>query len=101
MGIPVQLITVERRSPLSDPSTYWLTFTNIALGVVTLLCCGALAIGILQELAARRKRRATMAALDTEMSGLVENYGGHAFHIPSLGVTMADGGEDLRKKDER
>ena len=86
---------------MSDPSTYWLTFTNIALGVVTLLCCGALAIGILQEVAARRKRRATMAALDTELSGLVGNYGGHAFHIPSLGVTMADGGEPVEQKEKR
>lgn len=86
---------------MSDASTYWLTFMNVGLGIVTVLCCGALAVGILQEVAARRKRRATMAALDTEMSGLVANYGGHAFHVPSLGVTMADGGDPLAQKKEK
>lgn len=86
---------------MSDPSTYWLTFTNIALGVVTLICCGAIAIGVLQEVAARRKRKAAMAGLDREVTTLVDSFGGHAFHVPGLGVTMADGGEEIRKKEER
>jgi hypothetical protein len=87
---------------VSDPSTYWLTATNIALGLVTLICCIAVGIGILQELAAKRKKHVAMSALDREVSDLVSSFGdGHAFHIPSLGVTMADGGEELKKKEER
>lgn len=87
---------------MGDPSTYWLTFTNIALGVVTLICCGAVALGVVQELAARRKKRSAVAGLDGEVSQLVATYqGGHAFNVPGLGVTMADGGEELRKKEER
>ena len=87
---------------MSDPSTYWLTATNIALGLVTLICCIAVGIGILQELAAKRKKHAAMSALDREVADLVSSFGdGHAFHIPSLGVTMADGGEELKKKEER
>lgn len=86
---------------MNDPSTYWLTITNIALGVVTLICCIAVALGVVQELAARRKARAEMARLDREVADLVASYDGHAFHVPGLGVTMADGGEDLGKKEER
>jgi hypothetical protein len=86
---------------VSDPSTYWLTFTNIALGVVTLICCAAVGIGVLQELAAKRKKRASISHLDSEVADLVASYDGHAFNVPGLGVTMADGGEELRKKEVR
>jgi hypothetical protein len=86
---------------VSDPSTYWLTVTNVVLGLVVLICCVAVAVGIVQELAARRKKAAAMSKLDREVADLVGAYGGHAFHVPGLGVTMADGGEELGKKDER
>ena len=87
---------------MNDPSTYWLTFTNIALGVVTLIGCAAVAIGVLQELAAKRKKSIALSKLDREVSDLVTSFGdGHAFNVPTLGVTMADGGEELRKKEER
>jgi hypothetical protein len=87
---------------VSDPSTYWLNVTNIALGVVVLICCVAVAIGVVQELAAKRKKHAALSNLDTEVADLVSSFqDGHAFNLPGLGVTMADGGEDLRKKEER
>ena len=87
---------------MNDPSTYWLTFTNIALGVVTLIGCAAVVIGVLQELAAKRKKSAALSRLDGEVSELVTSFSdGHAFNVPSLGVTMADGGEELKKKEER
>jgi len=87
---------------VSDPSTYWLTVTNIALGVVTLVCCLAVGFGILQEVAARRKKRAAASQLDREVSDLVASFtDGHAFHTPELGLTMADGGEQLGEKKER
>jgi len=84
---------------MNDPSTLWLNVTNIALGVVTLLCIVAVGIGVVQELAARAKKRAALAALDHEVSDLLSD--GHAFQVPSLGVTMADGGEEVGKKEER
>ena len=86
---------------MSDPSTYWLNFTNIALGVVTLICIGAVVFGVLQELAVRRKKSTAMSKLDREVSDLVHAFDGHAFHVPGLGVTMADGGEELPKKEEK
>jgi len=85
---------------VNDPSTYWLTVMNIALGVVTLACCGAVGFGILQELARKRRNRAALSRLDGEVSELVASFESHAFHVPGLGVTMADGGEELRKKPE-
>ncbi|HWC96536.1 MAG TPA: hypothetical protein VG456_07300 [Candidatus Sulfopaludibacter sp.] len=87
---------------MSDPSTYWLTFTNIALGVVVLICCIAVSIGVLQELAAKRKKSVTLSRLDQEVADLVASFqDGHAFHTPGLGITMADGGEEINKKEER
>lgn len=86
---------------MNDPSTYWLTVTNVLLGIVTLICCAAVAIGVLQELSARRKKRAAMSALDREVNDLISSCDGHAFNVPSLGMTMADGGEKLGEKDKR
>ncbi len=85
---------------MSDPSAYWLNFTNIALGILVLICCGAVAFGVLQELAARRKKAASMSKLDREVADLVSSYDGHAFNVPGLGLTMADGGEETGKKEE-
>jgi hypothetical protein len=87
---------------VNDPSTYWLTITNIVLGLVTLICCAAVGIGVAQELAAKRKKKAVLSKLDHEVADLVSSYSdGHAFQVPSLGVTMADGGEELGKKEKR
>jgi hypothetical protein len=86
---------------VSDPSTYWLSVTNAVLGLVVLVCVVAVAIGIVQELAAKRKKAAAMSKLDREVADLVSAYGGHAFQVPGLGVTMADGGEKLDEKSER
>ena len=90
-----------RSEVVNDPSTYWLTLTNIALGVVVLICFAAVGFGVLQELAARRKKRAALSAFDRELADLGATYvGGHAFNVPGLGVTMADGGEDLKQKEK-
>jgi hypothetical protein len=86
---------------VNDPSTYWLTFTNISLGVVTLICCIAVAAGVIQEIAVRRRKKAALSNLDSEVTNLVNSYGGHAFNVPGLGVTMADGGEEIEKKEDR
>ena len=86
---------------MSDPSTYWLSVTNAVLGLVVLVCIVAVAIGIVQELAAKRRKAADLSKLDREVEDLISAYGGHAFQVPGLGVTMADGGEKLDEKSER
>ena len=86
---------------MSDPSTYWLTLTNAALGVVVLVCCVAVAIGVIQELAAKRRKASALSHLDRAVNDLANSYqDGHAFHLPELGLTMADGGEEVEKKEK-
>lgn len=70
---------------LGDPKTFWLTITNIGLGVVTLAALLAIGWGVVWELVARKRQRAHSAALADD----------HAFRVPGLGITMADGGEKL------
>ena len=91
----------KERNFVNDPSTYWLNVTNIALGVVVLICFAAVAFGVVQELVARHSKRVAESALDREAADLAAYLGAHTFHVPGLGVTMADGGEELRKKEER
>jgi hypothetical protein len=68
-----------------DLDAFWLNFTNIALGLVTLLGVIVVAAGVVYELGHRRARG----------KRLVDD---HAFETPGLGVTMADGGERLDRK---
>jgi hypothetical protein len=67
------------------PDTFWLNFTNIALGLVTLICVGLVVAGIVHELGHRWSRFRRLAD-------------DHALETPGLGVTMADGGERLDRK---
>jgi len=85
---------------MNDPSAYWLNVTNAVLGLVVLICCVAVTVGIALELAANRKKRRGLAALDREVSQMVGAFDSHTFNVPSLGLTMADGGEPVRKKEE-
>jgi hypothetical protein len=73
------------------PDTFWLNFTNIALGLVTLACVLAIVGGVARELLHRHEQRAIAREDD------------HAFATPGLGVTMADGGERIGepKRPER
>jgi hypothetical protein len=73
----------------SDPETFWLNVTNLALGAVTLICCIIVGFGVVVELVERliAKIRSTVPADD------------HAFVVPRLGTTMADGGEREDKKE--
>jgi hypothetical protein len=69
----------------SDPNTYWLNITDIALGAVTLVCVALVAQAVLREVLARVRNRIP-AALRQDS---------HAFAVPELGLTMADGGEPV------
>ena len=79
---------------MNDPSAYWLIQTNILLGVVTLICVLAVGFGVVQELAARHRRNVNASELDRDLAATFGD--GHAFHMPELGLTMADGGEELK-----
>lgn len=81
----------------SDPQTLWLNIVNLSLGVVTLVCIAAISYGVLQDLRARAKKRASDSAIERKAMDVVSGFGGHAFDMPGLGLTMADGGEPLDK----
>lgn len=75
---------------LGDPKTLWLNITNIALGVVTLLCFVVVAWGAGVEVLARLRRRWALHMGEDE----------HVFAVPGLGTTMADGGEKVKRPRE-
>jgi hypothetical protein len=66
--------------------TFWLNVTNVALGILTLVCLLVVGYGVVLELLPRLRRR-SVAEDD------------HAVLTPELGLTMADGGRriDARK----
>jgi hypothetical protein len=70
-----------------NSQTLWLTLTNLALGLVTLLALAVLAGGIAQELIGRRRKARELAGMDDEVRHLLAD--------PQLGLTMADGGEPI------
>jgi hypothetical protein len=81
---------------------YWLTATNLALGVVVLICAFVVAAAVVREVTARMHKRAKLSAeLDRDMRDLVREFDDHAFLNPQLGITMADGGEKIDPKDPK
>ena len=66
----------------NDPGVMWLVITNFAMGAVVLVCCLLLGGAVVRELIARTRKVTSAATADD-----------HAFHLPELGLTMADGGE--------
>lgn len=82
--------------------SYWLSATNLALGVVVLICAVVVAGAIAREVAARMHKRAKISAeLDRDMRQLATEFDDHAFFDPELGITMADGGEKIEPKDSK
>jgi hypothetical protein len=73
---------------LNDPNTFWLNITNIALGVVTLICCVVVGYAVVQEVLMHVKKR---------NAKLVESDD-HALLVTGLGITMADGGVRVDEK---
>ena len=65
------------------PDTFWLNFTNIALGLVTLACVLA------------SSRAAWCGSLLRWQRARGRSADDHAFATPELGLTMADGGERI------
>jgi hypothetical protein len=77
----------------NDPGVMWLMITNFAMGAVVLVCCLLLGGAVARELLARLRKTATSPSTADD----------HAFQLPELGLTMADGGEreDNSKKTPR
>ncbi len=89
---------------MGDPDTFWLNFTNIALGAVVLVCVLAVALGVVYDLVQRRRARVRAdTELDRELRDLVAGFQSdpRMFQSPDLGTTMADGGEIRNPEDPK
>lgn len=75
---------------LGDPRTLWLNITNLALGIVTVVCFLVVGWGVAEEVVARVRKR----------WGLARDADDHAFVVPILGATMADGGDKVSENPE-
>jgi uncharacterized membrane protein YgaE (UPF0421/DUF939 family) len=74
---------------------FWLNTANIILGVVVAVCVAVLGLGVLREFQLRaRKHTELSASIDRDLKVMLDT---HAFEMPELGLTMADGGERLDK----
>ena len=71
----------------TDSAVLWLNITNFVMAGVMAVCFIVLGVAIARELMLRLRHRVN--ALD-----------GHAFQVPELGMTMADGGEREDGKNE-
>ncbi len=82
----------------AGPDVFWLNAANIILGVVVAVCVAVLAIGVLREFQLRARKRAELSAsMDRDLKVMLDT---HAFEMPELGLTMADGGERLDKPSD-
>jgi len=72
-----------------DPETVWVNVTNFLLGVVTIVCIGAVAWGALVEVWERVRAHVRIAHDD------------HAYEVPGLGLTMADGGKKIDEEKSK
>ncbi len=70
----------------SDPNTLWLNITDIVLGAVTLACVAFVVQAAFREVYARLANRLPVRP----------HQDSHAFSVPELGLTMADGGEPIK-----
>lgn len=88
----------------ADSETYWLTVTNLGLGLVVLICLVVVILAVLHELVHRRKERLRLSKeLDRDLKELVAEYevDGRIFRDPALGPTMADGGDEIAPPGRR
>jgi hypothetical protein len=76
----------------TDSAVLWLNITNFAMLGAVIVCCVLLGGAILREILGKVRKPATSPTLADD---------GHAFHMPELGLTMADGGEREEKKSSQ
>jgi hypothetical protein len=74
---------------ISDPQTFWVSTTNVVLGIVTLCCAALLGSVVVNELLERWVGR-VLGSTATDP---------HTIGVRELGLTMADGGERVDDED--
>jgi len=77
--------------------TYWLQVMNFAMAAVVVLAGCTVLGAVVSEL--RQRRAGAGRSLQAELSALLSSEA-HRIRIPELGLTMADGGEELKASDD-
>jgi len=87
---------------MNEPDwTYWLQMMNLAMAAVVVGAGITIFIAIAGALRERRLRHAGEAqGVDEEMVVMLREQS-HRIHVPELGLTMADGGEELKSSDHQ
>jgi hypothetical protein len=73
---------------LINPNTFWLNTINFAVALAILACCVVVGKGVYQDVRVWIGKRVHGTSDD------------HAFVLPGLGITMADGGMRLDGKSK-
>jgi len=76
---------------MTDSQTCWLTFTNMGLGLLALVCFLVVGRTLILEIKGRMEAR-RLGSLDAD---------DHAFLHAEVGVTMMDGGENPESEKEK
>ena len=74
----------------------WLNITNFALGIVTLIALLLVFFAVGWDLLVRKVKtpaRIDLRNIDADLRALL--HGSHSLSVPGLGLTMADGGEQI------
>lgn len=76
--------------------TFWLMMMNYALGMITLLALVLVFVAVCWDLIVLKARqpRAT-DTIDAELLAMLHAES-HSLSVPGLGLTMADGGEQVK-----
>ena len=79
--------------------TYWLQMMNFAMVAVVVLAGATVLIPAFWALREKSLGRTGAQDLDQEVATMFRREP-HRIHIPELGLTMADGGEELKSSND-
>ena len=79
--------------------SFWLMMTNLALALVVLLAVLIVLVAVAWGFMAERRKAAKVSSIDEELSEMLRAES-HRFAVPELGLTMADGGEELQPQEK-
>jgi len=80
---------------------FWLNLTNIALGVIVVLAILLVAYGIVWEMVLRHRKRSGLRDVNAEMQKMLHDEFAHSYPVPEFGLTMADGGEQVKTESKQ
>lgn len=79
--------------------TFWLNMTNFALGMITVLAMAVVFVAVGWDLIAlKMRKRPDVENIASELHAMFHGSP-HSLSVPGLGLTMADGGEQVEPSE--